>query len=84
LILIDWHMRGRDGLEVCRALRAEADLRLRGVPVILITAQIGAEQAAEGFEAGVTDYLTKPFAPAQLRARLRSWLMRARANEPDA
>jgi CheY-like chemotaxis protein len=79
LIILDWQMPGRDGLEVCRALRAEADPHLRDVPVILLTAQAGADKTAAGFEAGVTDYLTKPFAPAHVRARVRAWLLRSGA-----
>jgi CheY-like chemotaxis protein/phosphoribosyl 1,2-cyclic phosphodiesterase len=83
LILLDWQMPGRDGLEVCRALRAEADPRLRDVPVVLLTAQAGAENTATGFEAGVTDYLTKPFKPAHVRARVRAWLLRSGADTVD-
>jgi CheY-like chemotaxis protein/phosphoribosyl 1,2-cyclic phosphodiesterase len=79
LILLDWQMPGRDGLDVCRALRAEADPRLRDVPVVLLTAQAGAEKTEAGFEAGVTDYLTKPFSPPHVRARVRAWLLRQSA-----
>jgi CheY-like chemotaxis protein/phosphoribosyl 1,2-cyclic phosphodiesterase len=83
LILLDWRMPGRDGLEVCRTLRAEADPQLRDVPVILLTAQAGEEAIAAGFAAGVTDYLTKPFKPAYLRSRVRGWLLRTRPDAPD-
>ncbi len=79
LVLLDWRMPGTDGLEVCRALRAEDDPRLRDVPVVLVTAQTGPESTAAGFEAGVTDYLTKPFTPPHVRARVRAWLLRAGA-----
>jgi DNA-binding response OmpR family regulator len=85
LILLDWQMPGPDGIEVCRALRAETDPRLRDVPVVLLTAQAGAEKTAVGFEAGATDYLTKPFKPAHVRTRVRAWLLRsggAYAGEP--
>ncbi len=78
-IVLDWQMPGRDGLDVCRTLRAEADQRLRGVPVVLLTAQAGTEKTAAGFEAGVTDYLTKPFSPPHVRTRVRAWLLRAAA-----
>lgn len=80
LILMDWQMPKLDGLAVCRALRAEEDPRLRDVSVVLITAQTGPENTAAGFEAGVTDYLTKPFTPPQVRARVRTWLLRAGVN----
>jgi CheY-like chemotaxis protein len=85
LILIDWQMPKRDGLSVCRALRAAPDRSLRAIPIVLITAQTGPERTAAGFAAGATDYLTKPFVPAHLRTRVRSWLMRAGAgatNDP--
>lgn len=83
LILMDWHMPGRDGLEVCRRLRATEDPQLRDVPVVLLTAQSGAEHIAAGFAAGVTDYLTKPFNPAYVRSRVRGWLLRTRADTPQ-
>ncbi|HEU5318762.1 MAG TPA: response regulator [Chloroflexota bacterium] len=78
LILLDWQMPGRDGLDVLRTIRASEDVRLRDVPVLLLTARSGSEDTAAGFEAGATDYLTKPFAPAHVRSRVREWLLRAR------
>ena len=79
LLLLDWNMPGRNGLEVCRALRAESDPNIRNVPVVLLTAQVGAEDTAAGFAAGVTDYVTKPFKPAHIRSRVHAWLLRKRA-----
>jgi CheY-like chemotaxis protein len=76
LILLDWQMPGADGIEVTRALRDDPDLR--DVPVVLITAQSGAANTAAGFAAGVTDYLTKPFRAAHVRARVQAWLLRRR------
>jgi CheY-like chemotaxis protein/phosphoribosyl 1,2-cyclic phosphodiesterase len=78
LILLDWQMPGADGLEVTRTLRQEDDPALRDVPLVLLTAQSGAENTAAGFAAGVTDYLTKPFRPAHVRARVQAWLLRVR------
>jgi CheY-like chemotaxis protein/phosphoribosyl 1,2-cyclic phosphodiesterase len=78
LILLDWRMPGQDGLEVVRALREDPDPELRQMPVVLLTAQIGDENIAVGFLAGVTDYLTKPFRPAHVRSRVRGWLLRSR------
>jgi CheY-like chemotaxis protein/phosphoribosyl 1,2-cyclic phosphodiesterase len=78
LVLLDWNMPGRNGLEVCRVLRAESDPDLRNVPVVLLTAQAGAEDTAAGFAAGITDYVTKPFSPAYIRARVHAWLLRSR------
>ena len=74
LILLDVEMPTLDGLATCRALRA--DPRLEMVPIIMLTARTGEESMAEGFAEGATDYLTKPFAVAQFRARVRSWLTR--------
>jgi len=78
LILLDWRMSGKDGLEVCRTLRHDPDPQLRSVPVVLLTAQMGQENISAGFSAGVTDYLTKPFKPAHVRSRVRGWLLRSR------
>jgi CheY-like chemotaxis protein len=83
LLLLDWKIPGRNGLEVCRALRAESDPDLRNVPVVLLTAQVGAEDTAEGFAAGVTDYVTKPFKPAHIRSRVHVWLRRKHAGAED-
>ena len=79
LILLDWILPGRDGLDVCRTLRADPDPKLRDVPIVLITAQTEPKHIAAGFAAGATDYLTKPFRAAHLRSRVRGWLIRARA-----
>jgi CheY-like chemotaxis protein len=79
LILLDWQMPRASGVEVTRALRAEADPALRDTPVVLITGQTGLDSTAAGFAAGATDYLTKPFRPAHVRARVRAWLLRRRA-----
>lgn len=84
LLLLDWNMPGRSGLEVCRALRAESDPRLRNVPVVLLTAQVGAEDTAAGFAAGVTDYVTKPFKPTHIRSRVHAWLLRSRSGTEGA
>jgi CheY-like chemotaxis protein len=77
IVVLDWMMPGQDGLSVCRALRQELDPKLAEVPVILITGRADAQDTAAGFNAGVTDYLTKPFKPTHLVARLQSWLIRS-------
>jgi CheY-like chemotaxis protein/phosphoribosyl 1,2-cyclic phosphodiesterase len=76
LLILDWRMPGLEGIEVARRLRADPDPFFREVPVVLITAQKGSAMAAQGFAAGVTDYLTKPIKPALIRARVRAWLLR--------
>lgn len=78
LILLDWHMPGLAGTEVCRKLRASADPVLRDVPIVMLTAKAGTEHTAAGFDAGVTDYMTKPVTPAYLRSRVQEWLVRRR------
>lgn len=82
LVLLDWQMPGADGIAVTRALRADADAALRDVPVVLITGLAGGEHTAIGFEAGVTDYLTKPFQPSHVRTRVRTWLLRRGTGAP--
>jgi CheY-like chemotaxis protein/phosphoribosyl 1,2-cyclic phosphodiesterase len=82
LVLMDWNMPKRNGLSVCREVRADPDPELREIPIVLITAESGAESAARGFAAGATDYLTKPFVPPHVRTRVRSWLMRTGATSP--
>jgi CheY-like chemotaxis protein len=84
LILLDWMMPGRTGLEVCRALRAEADLQLRQAPVVLLTSRAEREDIAAGFAAGATDYLTKPFKPSYVRSRVRGWLLRSQGGPASA
>jgi len=80
LILLDWLMPGLAGTEVTRALRADADPYFREVPIVLLTAEAGAEKTQEGFAAGITDYLTKPFKAPFVRARVRAWLERVGAD----
>jgi CheY-like chemotaxis protein len=76
IVVLDWMMPNLDGLTVCRMLRQDSDQRLAQIPVVLITGRGDAQDTAAGFNAGVTDYLTKPFKPTHLLARLQSWLMR--------
>ena len=76
VILLDWHMPGRAGLAVCRALRADADPHLRAVPVVLLTTMTSPGDTAAGFASGASDYLAKQFAGDHVRARVREWLHR--------
>jgi DNA-binding response OmpR family regulator len=66
--LLDWSMPGLDGPEVCRALRA--DPHTANAFLILLTARDAASDIAEALESGANDFLTKPFDPRELRARL--------------
>jgi PAS domain S-box-containing protein len=70
VIVSDVMMPEMDGLEL--VARLKGDPRLRGVPTILVTAKAGREEAVAGLEAGADDYLSKPFGPAELRARVRA------------
>lgn len=68
LILLDWMMPERDGLEVCRLLRETA--ALERVPIVMLTARIDERSKIEALEAGANDFLTKPFAPTELKLRI--------------
>ncbi len=77
LVLLDLLLPGLDGREVCRRLRAES-----AVPILMLTALAEDSDQIVGLELGADDYLTKPFSPAVLVARVRAALRRA--NEPAA
>jgi DNA-binding response OmpR family regulator len=68
-----------DGLEACRRLRATD--RYKNTPFIVLTARTRQDDMAEAFTAGFTDYIRKPFALPQVRARVRSWLARTAAHQ---
>ncbi|MDD4736802.1 MAG: response regulator, partial [Kiritimatiellae bacterium] len=72
LILTDVNMPGMNGLDLCRALRA--DERFLETPIIMITAAASEKEIAEGFQAGADDYVTKPIRLLELTARVRSML----------
>ncbi len=78
-VILDVLMPGIDGLEVCRRLRADANT----VPVLMLTARAEVDSRVAGLDAGADDYLPKPFALAELLARLRALLRRA-ANGDEA
>src|SRR6186997_2837570 len=72
-VILDVLMPGIDGLEVCRRLRAEDN----AVPVLMLTARSEVDSRVAGLDAGADDYLPKPFALAELLARLRALLRRS-------
>jgi DNA-binding response OmpR family regulator len=76
--VLDWMLPDGSGLEVIRKLRA----RGQKTPVLLLTARDAVADRVDGLEAGADDYLTKPFAFAELLARLRALLRRAQPIEP--
>jgi two-component system response regulator MprA len=71
-LVLDVLMPRVDGLEVCRRLRREG----RRLPVLMLTARVEVENRVEGLDAGADDYVTKPFALDELKARLRALLRR--------
>ena len=80
LMLLDLHLPGRDGLDVCRALHEDPDPGLAELPVLVLTgARVKESDLIDVFLAGATDYLTKPIKPTLVRSRVRGWLLRAAA-----
>lgn len=73
VIVLDWMMPGLDGLQVIKHLRAQNDR----TPILLLTARDAIEDRVMGLESGADDYLPKPFAPAELIARLHALLRRS-------
>jgi DNA-binding response OmpR family regulator len=71
LIVLDLMLPGMDGLEICRILRAESD-----VPIIMLTAMSTDQDKLTGLGIGADDYVTKPFSPKELAARVRTVLRR--------
>jgi CheY-like chemotaxis protein/phosphoribosyl 1,2-cyclic phosphodiesterase len=74
LVVLDYKMSGMDGLAVTKTLRAQSATQL--LPVLMLTAMTDEPSTRAGFEAGVTDYVTKPFSIPQLTARVRACLAR--------
>ncbi|OGV73860.1 MAG: hypothetical protein A3K19_09690 [Lentisphaerae bacterium RIFOXYB12_FULL_65_16] len=78
LILLDVRMTGIDGLEVCRRLKARKETR--HIPIIFISGTGGVKESVEGLQLGAADYITKPFRPEELLARVKTHLNLSRAN----
>ena len=78
LVLLDWMLPGRSGLDWARSLRANA--RTRELPIIMLTARADETDKVAGLEAWVDDYVTKPFSPRELKARIKA-VLRRRAPE---
>jgi two-component system alkaline phosphatase synthesis response regulator PhoP len=79
LILLDLMLPGMDGLEVCKALKKESKTGL--IPVIMLTAKGQESDKVVGLELGADDYVTKPFSPRELIARIKAVLRRAAEKE---
>ena len=78
LLLLDWMLPGQSGLALAKQLRADA--RTRELPIIMVTARSEEADRVAGLEAWVDDYVTKPFSPRELKARIKS-VLRRRAPE---
>jgi two-component system phosphate regulon response regulator PhoB len=74
LILMDWMLPGRSGLEFTRELKQRSDTQ--DIPVIMLTARVEELSKVDGLNSGADDYITKPFSPRELIARIRAVLRR--------
>jgi two-component system chemotaxis response regulator CheY len=71
LVLTDWNMPGKNGLEVAREIRAQD----KQVPIVMITTESEKARVLEAIQAGVSDYLVKPFTPDSLRSKLEKFAL---------
>ncbi|HEX2825521.1 MAG TPA: phosphate regulon transcriptional regulator PhoB [Burkholderiales bacterium] len=74
LVLIDWMLPGMSGIDLAKALRGNR--RTEGIPLIMVTARGAEQDKLAGLETGADDYMTKPFSPAELNARIKAVLRR--------
>jgi DNA-binding response OmpR family regulator len=74
VLVLDWMMPVKSGLEVVAELRADPDLA--GTPVLILSARAQEPDIVQGFKAGANDYLTKPFSPQELHHRVQALLAR--------
>lgn len=79
LLILDLKLPGEDGMQIARGLRSESD-----VPIIILTGRKDEADRVMGLELGADDYLTKPFSPRELLARIRALLRRSRSHETVA
>jgi len=74
LVLLDWMLPGQSGIDFARRLRS--DRRTRTVPIIMLTARSDEQDKLTGLDTGADDYITKPFSPRELNARIKAVLRR--------
>jgi len=79
LVVLDWRLPGEDGMQIARRLRQQSH-----IPIIMLTGRKDEADRVMGLELGADDYLTKPFSPRELLARIRALLRRARAQQTVA
>jgi DNA-binding response OmpR family regulator len=77
IVVLDVGLPGMDGFDVCRAVRARSS-----VPILMLTARDEEPDRVAGLELGADDYLTKPFSPRELTARLKAVLRRTQSEQP--
>ena len=81
LILLDWMLPNISGIEVLKRIKRKDNLKK--IPVIMLTAKGQEDDKIRGFELGVEDYVTKPFLPSEILARIKSLLKRTKAREEN-
>ncbi|MED5412432.1 MAG: phosphate regulon transcriptional regulator PhoB [Pseudomonadota bacterium] len=81
LVLLDWMLPGGSGIELARRLR-KAEVTAN-IPIIMLTAKASEDNKVQGLNEGVDDYVTKPFSPKELVARIKSVLRRVNGNQKD-
>lgn len=81
LILLDWMMPGISGIDFARKLRRAPETS--DIPIIMLTAKAEEDNVIRGLESGVDDYLTKPFSPRELIARIKALLRRSHSDSPQ-
>jgi two-component system phosphate regulon response regulator PhoB len=81
LILLDWMLPGGSGIELARRLKREE--LTENIPIIMLTAKASEDNKVQGLNAGVDDYVTKPFSPRELVARIKAVLRRSRGKQQD-
>ena len=80
LLITDQLMPRMNGLQLIRELRARPEPEIAALPVIMLTSKSSEQDIIEGLEAGLDDYISKPFSPDELAARVRTVLWRTRLN----
>ena len=81
LILLDWMLPNISGIEVLKRIKRKDNLK--NIPIIILTAKGQEDDKIRGFELGVEDYVTKPFLPSEILARIKSLLKRTKAREEN-
>ena len=82
LIVLDWMLPDKSGIDFARELRK--DERTRDLPILMLTARAAEDDKVRGFEVGADDYVTKPFSPKELIARIKALLRRAAPETSEA